>query len=34
MMDVKVYMIFYMASNGPCFMVNWTILKNDFTRMV
>ena len=25
----KVYMYSYMASNGPWFMVTWTILKND-----
>ena len=24
----KVYMDSYMASNGLCFMINWTILKN------
>ena len=25
----KVYMDSYMASNGPCFMVTWTMSKND-----
>jgi hypothetical protein len=27
-MDVKVYMDFYMASNGSCFMVTWFIFRN------
>jgi hypothetical protein len=27
-MDVEVYMDFYMVSNGSCFMVTWTILRN------
>ena len=26
----KVYKVFYMAFNGPCFTVTWTIFKNDF----
>ena len=26
-MDVEVYMDSYMATNGSCFMVTWTILK-------
>ena len=26
----KVYVDSYMASNGSCCMVTWTILKNDF----
>ena len=29
----KVYVDSYMASNGSCFMVNWTILKNHFLEV-
>ena len=32
-MDVKVHMDSYMASNGPCFMVTWTILKNHLLEV-
>jgi hypothetical protein len=32
-MDVKVYMDSYMASNGSCFMVTWTILKNHLLEV-
>jgi hypothetical protein len=30
----KVYMDSYMASNGACFMVTWTILKNHLLEVV
>ena len=30
----KVYMDSYMASNGACFMVAWTILKNHLLKVV
>ena len=29
----KVYMDFYMASNGSCFMVPWTIFKNHLLEV-
>ena len=29
----KVYMNFYMASNGSCFMVTWIILKNHLVEV-
>ena len=29
----KVYMVSYMASNGSCFMVTWTIFKNQFLEV-
>ena len=29
----KVYMDSYMASNGPCFMVTWTILKSHLLEV-
>ena len=29
----KVYMDSYMASNGSCFMVTWTILKNHLLEV-
>ena len=29
----KVYMDSYMASNGPCFMITWTIFKNHFLEV-
>ena len=29
----KVYMDFYMASNGSCFMATWTIFKNHFLEV-
>ena len=29
----KVYMDFYMASNGLCFMVTWTILQNHLLEV-
>ena len=29
----KVYMDFYMASNGSCFMVTWTIFKNHLLEV-
>jgi hypothetical protein len=32
-MDVKVYMDSYMASNGLCFMVTWTLFKNHFLEV-
>jgi hypothetical protein len=32
-MDVKVYMDSYMASNGSCFMVTWTIFKNHLLEV-
>ena len=32
-MDVKVYMDSYMASNGLCFMVTWTIFKNHLLEV-
>ena len=28
--ECKVYVDSYMASNGPCFMITWTIYKNRF----
>jgi hypothetical protein len=31
--DVKVYMDCYMASNGSCFMVTWTIFKNHLLEV-
>ena len=30
----KVYMDSYVASNGSCFMVTWTILKNHLLEAV
>jgi len=33
MMDVKVYMDSYMASNVSCFMITWTILKNHLLEV-
>ena len=32
-MDVKVYVDSYMASNGSCFMVTWTIFKNHLLEV-
>ena len=32
-MDVKVYMDFYVASNGSGFMVTWTIFKNHLLEV-
>ena len=32
-MDVKVYMDSYMASNGPYFVVTWTIFKNHLLEV-
>ena len=32
-MDVKAYMDSYMASNGSCFMGNWTIFKNHLLEV-
>jgi hypothetical protein len=32
-MDCKVYMDSYMASNGLCFMVTWTISKNHLLEV-
>jgi hypothetical protein len=32
-MDVKVYMDSYMASNGSCFMVTWTIFKTHLLEV-
>ena len=32
-MDVKVYMDSYMASNGPYFVVIWTIFKNHLLEV-
>ena len=29
----KVYMNFYMRSNGSCFMVTWTIFINHFLEV-
>jgi hypothetical protein len=29
----KVYMDFYMASNGSCFIVTWTIFKNHLLKV-
>ena len=29
----KVYMNFYMASNGSCFMVTWTLFKNHLLEV-
>jgi hypothetical protein len=29
----KVYMASYMASNGSCFMVTWTILKDHLLKV-
>jgi hypothetical protein len=29
----KVYMDFYMASNGPCFVVTWAIFKNHLLEV-
>ena len=29
----KVYMDSYMASNGPCFVVTWTISKNHLLEV-
>jgi hypothetical protein len=29
----KVYMDFYMTSNGSCFMVTWTIFKNHLLEV-
>ena len=29
----KVYMDSYMASNGPCFMVTWIVLKNHLLEV-
>ena len=29
----KVYMDSYMALNGPCFMVTWTIFKNHLLEI-
>jgi hypothetical protein len=29
----KVYMNFYMASNGSCFMVTWIIFKNHLVEV-
>ena len=29
----KVYMDSYMASDGSCFMVTWTIFKNQFLEV-
>ena len=29
----KVYMSSYMASNGSCFMVSWTIFKNHLLEV-
>ena len=29
----KVYMDFYMASNGSCFMVTWTIFKTHLLKI-
>jgi hypothetical protein len=29
----KVYMDSYMASNGSCFMITWTILKNHLLEV-
>ena len=30
----KLYMGSYMASNGPCFMVTWTIFKNQLLEVI
>ena len=32
-MEVKVYKDSYMASNGSCFMVTWTIFKNHLLEV-
>jgi hypothetical protein len=32
-MDGKVYVDSYIASNGLCFMIMWTISKNDFMEV-
>jgi hypothetical protein len=32
-MDVKVYVDFYMASNGSCFVVTWIIFKDKFLEV-
>ena len=32
-MNVKVHMDSYMVSNGPCFMVTWTIFKNHLLEV-
>ena len=29
----KVYMVSYMALNGSCFMVTWTIIRNHFLEV-
>ena len=31
--ECKVYMDSYMALSGSCFMVTWTILKNDLVEV-
>jgi hypothetical protein len=32
-MDGKVYMDSYMASNGSCFMLTWTVSKNHLLEV-
>ena len=32
--ECKVYMNSYMTSNGSCFMVTWTILKNHLFNII
>ena len=29
----KVYMDFYMASNGPCFIITWIVFKNHLLEV-
>jgi hypothetical protein len=31
--ECKVYMDSYMASNGSCFMLTWTIFKNNLLKV-
>ena len=32
-MDVNIYMDSYIASNGSCFMVTWTLFKNHLLEV-